>query len=83
MLTASSIISADLTSIRSAQTASLLALSMVLLLAFPVWMHHRTRRGLAALVPNQLWKNTPFTSTCIMVAISTGIINSIELFSSL
>lgn len=82
-LTTPRIFSADLANIRSAETVSLLAVSVVLLLAFPFWMHYRERSGKAALVPNRLWKNTPFTSTCIMIALSYGVMNSIELFSSL
>jgi len=82
-LTAHSIISADLASIRSAETASLLVVSILLLCAFPVWMHYRERRGKTALVPNKLWNSLPFASTCIMVALSYGVMNSIELFSSL
>ncbi|KAJ4375928.1 hypothetical protein N0V83_001207 [Neocucurbitaria cava] len=77
------ILSADLTSIHSAETASLLAVSIVLLFSFPVWMHYRERVGKPALVPNKLWKNVPFASTCIMVTLSYGAMNSIELFSSL
>ncbi|KAI4705608.1 hypothetical protein J4E81_000492 [Alternaria sp. BMP 2799] len=77
------IISADLASIRSAETASLLTISILLLCAFPAWMHYRERRGKTALVPNKLWNSLPFTSTCIMVALSYGVMNSIELFSSL
>lgn len=46
-------------------------------------MRYRERASKPALVPNSLWKNTPFTSTCIMVALSYGVMNSIELFSSL
>lgn len=46
-------------------------------------MRHRERTNKPALVPNKLWKNIPFTSTCIMVALSYGVMNSIELFSSL
>lgn len=83
ILTTYSIISADLASIRSATTASLLAISVLLLAAFPLWMHYREQTGKPALVPNKLWKNLPFTSTCIMVALSYGVMNSIELFSSL
>jgi len=82
-LTVRSIISADLTSIRSAETASLLVVSILLLCAFPAWMHYRERHGKTALVPNKLWNNLPFASTCIMVALSYGVMNSIELFSSL
>lgn len=78
-----SILSADLTTIRTASTATLLALSIALLLAFPLWMRYRVRTNKPALVPNALWANTPFTATCIMVALSYGVMNSIELFSSL
>ncbi|KAJ9606693.1 hypothetical protein H2200_008701 [Cladophialophora chaetospira] len=77
------ILSADLSSIHHTSTAIMLTLSLVLLLAFPAWMHHRERRGLPALIPNSLWKKLPFTSTCIMVALSYGVMNSMELFSSL
>ncbi|KAJ4356985.1 hypothetical protein N0V95_002857 [Ascochyta clinopodiicola] len=77
------ILSADLATIRSAETATLLAVSIVLLLAFPAWMHYRKRVNKPALVPNTLWRNIPFTSTCIMVALSYGVMNSIETFSSL
>ncbi|KAI4627964.1 hypothetical protein J4E80_002100 [Alternaria sp. BMP 0032] len=76
------IISADFASIRSPETASLLAISILLLCAFPAWMHYRERRGKAALVPNKLWNSLPFASTCIMVALSYGVMNSIELFST-
>lgn len=82
-LTDISILSADLTSIHSAETACLLALSIVLLLAFPAWEQYRTRSNKPALIPNSLWKSAPFTATCIMVALSYGVMNSIELFSSL
>jgi hypothetical protein len=76
-------LSADLTTIRSAETASLLAVSIMILALFPIWMHYRERSGKPALVPNSIWKNSAFTSTCIMIALSWGGVNSIELFSSL
>ncbi len=77
------ILSADLSSIHHASTAIMLTLSLLLLLSFPVWMHRRQTRNLPALIPNSLWKKLPFTSTCIMVALSYGVMNSMELFSSL
>ena len=46
-------------------------------------MHYRTKLGKPALVPNALWKNLPFASTCMMVVLSYGVVNSMELFSSL
>ncbi|KEF52480.1 uncharacterized protein A1O9_11322 [Exophiala aquamarina CBS 119918] len=77
------ILSADLSAIHKPVTAILLALSLTLLLAFPLWMHQRERSGKPALIPNIIWKKIPFTSTCIMVALSNGVMNSMELFSSL
>jgi MFS family permease len=77
------ILSADLTQIHTPLTATLLTLSLILLLAFPLWIHHRTLHSKPALIPNALWRNTPFSSTCAMVALSYGVVNAIELFSSL
>jgi MFS family permease len=76
------LLSADLSIVHKASTASLLALSLGILLAFPLWMRQRERSGKPALIPNSLW-NLPFTSTCIMVSLSYAVINSMELFSSL
>ncbi|KAL8377832.1 hypothetical protein RB595_008492 [Gaeumannomyces hyphopodioides] len=77
------ILSADLQTIRSATTVTLLALSLILLALFPFWMGRQERAGRPALVPNSLWKNLPFTTICVLVAISWGTVNSMELFSSL
>lgn len=77
------ILSADLQTIRSATTATLLAVSLVLLASFPFWMGRQERAGRPALVPNSLWKNVPFTAICVLVAISWGTLNAMELFSSL
>jgi MFS family permease len=77
------LLSADLSAIHKPSTAIQLTVSLCLLLAFPLWMHRRERTGQPALIPNNLWKNSSFTSTCIMVALSYGVMNSMELFSSL
>lgn len=82
-LTGKRILSADLSTIRSSQTASLLAASLLLLIAFPTWMHYRERIGKPALIPNTIWKNIPFSSTCVMVSLSYGVMNANEIFSSL
>ncbi|KAH5989093.1 hypothetical protein HBI84_191480 [Parastagonospora nodorum] len=75
-------VSADLTTIRSATTASLLAISLVLFIAFPVWMRYRETHGQSALIPNSLW-NLPFSSICALVALSYGAMNSMSIFCSL
>ena len=77
------VLSADLESIRNPLTATLLPVSIILMASFPFWMRYRQKSGKPALVPNSLWRNTAFTSTCIMVLLSYGVMNSMELFSSL
>ncbi|KAF2643056.1 MFS general substrate transporter, partial [Massarina eburnea CBS 473.64] len=77
------ILSADLTTIKSPATASLLAVSFILLITFPLWMHTQEKAGRPALIRNSMWKNIPFSATCIMMALSWGVINAIEIFSSL
>jgi MFS family permease len=76
-------LSADLNAIKSPSTAAMLPISVILIAAFPMWMGYRKRHGKPALIPNSLWANTAFTSTCIMVLLSYGVMNSMELFSSL
>ena len=77
------LIGADISTIHHPSTAMLLTLGLILLIAFPFWMRHRHRSGHPALIPNALWKKLAFTSTCVMVAISFGVLNSMEVFSSL
>ncbi|KIW03748.1 uncharacterized protein PV09_05055 [Verruconis gallopava] len=77
------LLSADLSIIHKASTGALLALSVILLLSFPAWMHFRQKKGNPALIPNNLWRKAAFTSTCIMIALAYGLQNAMELFSSL
>lgn len=76
-------VSSDLIIIKSATTASLLAVSLALLVAFPLWMQYRARKGQPALIPNALWKKLPFASICALVAFSRGAGDSVAIFSSL
>lgn len=77
------LLSVDLSEIHKASAAALFAVSLTLLVAFPVWMHRCERTGKPALIPNALWKKSAFTATYIMVALSYGAMNAMELFSSL
>ncbi|KAH7397040.1 major facilitator superfamily domain-containing protein [Phaeosphaeria sp. MPI-PUGE-AT-0046c] len=77
------IISANLYTIRSPTTASLLAVSIVLLIAFPIWMHHRERNAKSTLIPNSLWKSRPFSCICAVIAFSQGATTALTVFSSL
>jgi len=69
--------------ISTAQNAALLATSILLLAAFPCWMHWQTKRGQAALIPNKLWRNASFTAVCISVFLCWAALNGIEYFTTL
>lgn len=75
--------SADSDNIKSTEAIVLLVLSILLMAGFPVWMHLQEKRGQPVLVPNYLWKNKSFASICALVVITWGVVNGMELFSSL
>lgn len=75
-LTYQEVVSADMPIIGYATTASLLASSLVLLVAFPLWMRYREHKGQPTLVPDPLWKNLPYASICALAALSYGAMNS-------
>ncbi|KAK9435728.1 puromycin resistance protein pur8 [Metarhizium brunneum] len=52
-------------SIKGPRTIACLAVSVILLVMFPMWMNYQTNRGRPALIPNSLWKNAPFTTICL------------------
>lgn len=45
---------------------ALLTMSLVFLMASPLWMRRQTQHARPALIPNALWKNLPFTSVALM-----------------
>lgn len=70
-------------SIGFARNATLLAVALVLLIAFPFWMHWQTAKGRPALIPNRLWRNASFTSVCASVFFCWAALNGIEYFTTL
>lgn len=75
--------SADSDSIKSTGAIVPLVISVLLMVAFPVWMRWQEKTARPVLVPNSLWKNMSFASICGLVVITWGIVNGMELFSSL
>ncbi|PYI12353.1 MFS transporter [Aspergillus sclerotiicarbonarius CBS 121057] len=69
--------------IRTGYVIALLVISIVLIPTFIVWMGWRQRRGQSALIPNTIWQNTTFTSTCIIVFFTWAVFNAFQYFSSL
>ena len=80
------VLSADSASIERPNAIALLVTSVVLMVAFPFWIRRQEKgggRGRPALIPNSIWKNQAFTSVCVTVLLSNGVLNSMELYSSL
>ncbi|KAF5963547.1 Methylenomycin A resistance [Fusarium coicis] len=77
------IITTGIDRVRSPVALVSLSLSMVATALFVYWMHSRAKKGHVALIPNGLWKNLPFTSVCITVALSFAVLNSLDLVTSL
>ncbi len=61
----------------------LLVVAALLLPAFYLWVGRQERLGLPALIPNSLWRNMAFTSTCVAVFFTWAVFNSFQYFSSL
>jgi MFS family permease len=61
----------------------LLTVSLILLCAFPVWMHFQVKHGKPAIIPNKLWRNGAFTTTCVAVFFCWASLNAIEYFTTL
>jgi len=70
-------------SIGLAQNATLMAVSLILLIFFPLWMRWQVKNGRPALIPNKIWRNASFTSVCLSVFLCWASLNGIEYFTTL
>lgn len=76
-------ITASYSRLGEAQNIALLTLSLLLVPAFAYWMHRQERLGKPAIIPNSLWKNTAFTTTCVAVFFTWAVFNAFQYFSTL
>ena len=76
-------ITADYSSLGEPQNIVLFTTSLLLVPAFAYWMHRQERSGKAAIIPNSLWKNTAFTTTCVAVFFTWAVFNAFQYFSTL
>ncbi|KAK4504447.1 hypothetical protein PRZ48_005363 [Zasmidium cellare] len=76
-------LSANTANIKTATGIALLVISLVLVPAFIAWMHFQEKRGKPALIPNSMWKNSAFTSVCLMIMLSSSVNSCLEIFCSL
>ncbi|KAF7190460.1 MFS-type transporter 1 [Pseudocercospora fuligena] len=76
-------LSADTAHITKPANITLLIISLLLIPAFAFWVRRQEQLGKPALIPNSLWKNLSFTSVCLMMLLSSAVVNCLELYSSL
>jgi hypothetical protein len=78
-----SIISTDVYHIKEPGTIVILCLGVLALPLFIGWMHRQHNLDLPVLIPNSFWDNSAFVSICATIALSFGVLTSLELFASL
>ncbi|RSM07392.1 hypothetical protein CEP52_005201 [Fusarium oligoseptatum] len=78
-----SIISTDVYRIKEPASIVILCLGVLALPLFIGWMHRQNKSGQPALIPNSFWENSAFASICVTIALSFGVLTSLELFASL
>lgn len=61
----------------------LLASSILLLPIFSVWVEWQVKHEKAALIPNSLWRNLPFTFICVAMFFTWAAFNAFQYTSSL
>lgn len=76
-------VTSDYRNIGAAANIALLIVSLLLVAAFPFWMHFQERRGQPALIPNRLWRKPEFTAACLSVFFCWASLNGIEYFTTL
>lgn len=65
------------------QNIVLLVLSILLLAVFPLYMSYQVKRQKPAIIPNKLWRNATFTTTCIAVFFCWASLNALQYFTTL
>jgi len=77
------VLSVDISRAKDATNIALLCLSASLVPAFIYWMRRREKAQKPALIPNGIWKNSAFTSICIMVLLAAAVMDGMEFYSNL
>lgn len=76
-------ITSSTSSIRSTANIVLLIFSLAMIPAFICWTSRQERLGRPVLIQNSIWKNSAFTSICLMLLLSYATEQTMDLFSSL
>lgn len=65
------------------QNIVLVTVAMIMFIVFPVYMRYQVRRRKPAIIPNKLWRNVPFTATCMAVFFCWAALNAFQYFAML
>ncbi|KAL8721628.1 MAG: hypothetical protein Q9225_001717 [Loekoesia sp. 1 TL-2023] len=76
-------VSAGPDNLKATANVILLVISLALVPIFVLWMSYQEKNSRPALIPNSIWKNTAFTSICIVQLLSWAVLNVMEFYSSL
>lgn len=69
--------------IRKPTNLIILCIAFALLPLFWLWVRHQTQHSRLALIPNEIWKNMPFTAVCVTVFLVWGALNASEQLTAL
>lgn len=76
-------VTASYSRMQEPQNIALLTIALLLMPVFVLWMQRQQRLGRPAIIPNSLWKNTPFTTVCVAVFLTWGAFNSTQYLTTL
>lgn len=76
-------LSANADEIHRPTNIALFSVSIALIPAFALWMHRQEKLQKPAVIPNSLWRDSRFTSICLMIGLSNGAQSGLSLFCSL
>ncbi|KAJ5219947.1 hypothetical protein N7468_009151 [Penicillium chermesinum] len=77
------VLSDDINNIHRPSNIALLTISGISVPAFIGWMHYQVKSNRVALIPNYLWRNSTFVSSCIIILLTSAVTNCMELYTSL
>lgn len=79
----SSMVTIGYKNISQPQNIVLLVMSVLLLPAFSLWVKRQVRHKRAALIPNSVWQNLPFSSICMAMFFTWAAFNAFQYISTL
>ncbi|EOD51795.1 putative fad-dependent pyridine nucleotide-disulfide protein [Neofusicoccum parvum UCRNP2] len=77
------VVSEGSSKIKDGKNIALLCIAGALIPTFVFWMDVRVKKDKPALIPNALWRNTAFSTVCMMVFLTWAVVMTVEYYFSL